>query len=101
MNVIITDSAHENMLQIGRWIADDNPARALSFVSELEECCKTLGDMPYAYPVVPRYEAYAVRRRIYRNYLIFYSIDGDNIYVLHVLNARQDVEAILFPCEPI
>jgi toxin ParE1/3/4 len=53
--------------------------------------------MPRAYPLVPRYEHLGVRRRSYRDYLIFYRIAGGRIEVLHVLHGARDYEPILFP----
>lgn len=96
MRVVITDAAWSDMYHIGRWIKDDNPSRALTFVLELEERCKRLADMPRSFPLVPRYEHSGVRRRPHGNYSIFYRIGVDEVEVLHVLNSAQDFEAILF-----
>jgi plasmid stabilization system protein ParE len=46
---------------------------------------------------VPRYQQSGVRRRIHGNYLIFYSVRGVDIFVLHVLHGAMDYESILFP----
>lgn len=53
MKVRITGAAWENMLHIGRWIKDDNPARAETFVRELYERCEALGHMPRSFPLLP------------------------------------------------
>ena len=97
MIVVITEAAEADLEQIGDWIAADNPARALTFVSELRERCQGLAAYPRAYPLVPRYEQIGIRRRAYRDYLIFYRIAGGRIEVLHVLHGARDYEAILFP----
>jgi plasmid stabilization system protein ParE len=39
MKLVITDEAKADLRQISEWIAEDNPARALSFVDELEDRC--------------------------------------------------------------
>lgn len=52
--------------------------------------------MADAYPLVPRYEHTKVRRRPFRNYLIFYRVAQNRVDILHVLNSAQDFEAILF-----
>ena len=52
MNVIITEAAYDDLLQIGRTIKHDNPVRAESFVAVLFDRCQSLGDMPRAYPLL-------------------------------------------------
>ena len=99
MNVVFTDAALADLEHIGDYIARDNPSRAVTFVDELVGHCRRLGDMPRAFPLVPRYEREGVRRLPHGNYLIFYRIGFDSVDILHVLNGAQDVEAVLFPGE--
>jgi len=58
---------------------------------------EALGEIPEAFPLVPRYESYGVRRRPYGNYLIFHEIIRDMVFITHILHGAQDYEAILFP----
>jgi toxin ParE1/3/4 len=97
MKVVITAAAKADLAEIGDFIKMDNPDRAITFISELLDRCRSLGDMPRAYPLVPRYERFGVRRRVYRNYLIFYRINENQIEVLHVLDGARDYESLLFP----
>jgi toxin ParE1/3/4 len=97
MIVVITGAAEADLETIGDWIAGDNPARALTFVQELRHRCETLVDAPSGYALVPRFEHIGIRRRVYRDYLIFYRVVGDTIEVLHVLHGARDYESILFP----
>jgi toxin ParE1/3/4 len=97
MKVDITSAAEVDLEAIADYIARDNPVRALSFVRELFECCLDIGDMPEAWPVVPRYEHHRIRRRVHGRYLIFYRVAKDRITILHVLNGAMDVDGILFP----
>ncbi|WP_349958079.1 type II toxin-antitoxin system RelE/ParE family toxin [Rhizobium sp. ZPR3] len=99
MKVRITDAAWENMLHIGRWIKQDNPARAETFVRELYDRCEALEDMPRAFPLLPGREDAGIRRRPYGDYLIFYRIADDAVEVLHVLHGAVDYERLLFPDE--
>jgi toxin ParE1/3/4 len=46
---------------------------------------------------VPRYEDFGVRRRVHKNYLIFYRIGIDTFDVLHVLHGALNYAALLFP----
>ncbi len=99
MKVVITEAAYADLLQIGRTIQADNPARAVTFVDELHDRCRRLGSMPLAYPLLPNWEASGVRRRPYRNYLIFYRVTATSVEILHVLHGARDYEAILFPSD--
>lgn len=69
-------------------------------MAELLDSCQRLAEMPRAFPLVPRYEDSGVRRRSHGRYLIFYHIDGDQLYVIRVLHGAQDYESLLFPDEP-
>ena len=56
-----------------------------------------LGDMPRAFPLVPRYEHTGVRRLPHGNYLIFYRVAETQVEILHILNGAQNYEPLLFP----
>ncbi len=97
MKVIITPAAEADLETIADYIARDNPRRALSFVRELREASLALAEFPEAYPLLPRYELYGVRRKVYGNYLVFYEIVASTIFIIHILNGAQDHGSILFP----
>jgi plasmid stabilization system protein ParE len=45
MRVVVSEAAYADLLDIGRAIARDNPARAISFVDKLHErCMKVIDD---------------------------------------------------------
>lgn len=95
MIVVLTAEAERDLEAIGDYIAQDNPGRALTFVRDLREQCEGLVDFPKRFPLVPRYEPYGVRRRVFGNYAIFYRADADRVVVLHILHGARDYEAIL------
>lgn len=97
MIVVLTDQAQIELESIGDYIAADNPARALTFVRELRGQCEGLADMGRAFSLVPRFEKYGIRRRVFGNYLIFYRVDADRITVLHILHGAMDYASLLFP----
>lgn len=96
MIVRLSAEAEGDLERIGDYIAQDNPRRALSFVLELRDACMSLADMPLAFPLVPRYERYGVRRRVHGNYLIFYRVDADEAAIIRVLHGAMGYAAILF-----
>ena len=97
MIVLISAQAEADLERIGDHIAEDNPQRASGFIHELLERCERLTETPHGFSLVPRYEHTGVRRRPYRNYLIFYRVGEERVEILHILNGAQDFESILFP----
>ena len=97
MIVQLTAEAEYDLETIGDHIARDNPARALTFLQELRSKCLGLADMPERFPLVPRYEATGVRRRVHGDYLIFYRVDSEKVAIIHILHGAQNYSAILFP----
>lgn len=97
MEVCLTDTAIGDLESIGDWIAADSPARAAAFVSLLRDRCLQLGEVPLAFPIVPRFGKWEVRRRPVGDYLIFYRIRRSHVEVLHVLHGARDYESLLFP----
>jgi addiction module RelE/StbE family toxin len=97
MKVVFTAEAKAGLREIALYIARDNKARSLSFVRELRAKAQQLGDMPRAFPLVPRYEHHGIRRRPFRDYLIFYRVEDDRIAIVHILHGARDYEALLFP----
>ena len=99
MKVILTEAARADLQVIGDHIAQDNPARARSFVKELIASAQAIGDAPRSSPLVPRSERFGVRRRVHGAYLIFYRAEKKQVAVLHILHGARDYEALLFPPE--
>jgi plasmid stabilization system protein ParE len=67
MKIVITAAAKADLIDIGNFIRPHNPERAATFVDELLDRCFTLVNMPRAYPLVPRYEKWGIRRCVYRD----------------------------------
>lgn len=97
MIVQLTAEAERDLEQIGDYIAQDNPERAISFLRELRAKCLDLANTPRGFPLVPRYETQGVRRRVHGNYLIFYRVEPETVVVVHILHGATDYGAILFP----
>ena len=100
MIVGLSAEAERDLEDIGDYIARDNPRRALSFVVELRSKCLGLAEAPEAYPLVPRYEALGVRRRVHGAYVIFFVVAPDRVTVLHVLHGARDFPSLLFRDDP-
>jgi plasmid stabilization system protein ParE len=97
VNVVLTAAAEADLEEIGDWIAQDNPRRALSFVTELRESCDGLAVHPRRFALVERYRAHGVRRRVHGAYLILYVAETQQVSVLRILHGARDFEPLLFP----
>lgn len=64
MRVVLSDEAKADLEDIGDYIAKRSPLRALSFIMELETKARELGEMPLAFPLVPRYDHHDIRRQL-------------------------------------
>jgi plasmid stabilization system protein ParE len=95
MKLVFTDEAKIDLVEIGRWIARHNPARAPSFVDEIIARCIKLAGIPHAYPLIPRHGNSSLRR--VGQYVVVYRITTDAVEIVHVLHGARDVESILFP----
>jgi toxin ParE1/3/4 len=96
MRVIFSAQAKVSLRGIALYIARDNKPRAISFVGELRRKANDIGRNPLAYPLVPRFAERGIRRRVFRDYLIFYRADDEAVYIVHILHGAQDYEALLF-----
>jgi toxin ParE1/3/4 len=99
MIVHLSTQAKEDLAEIGDYIKQRNPSRAVSFVDELLDCCGSIADMPRAHPLIPRYETHGIRRCVHDRYLIFYRVNEDLVEVIRILQGARDYESMLFGAE--
>jgi addiction module RelE/StbE family toxin len=97
VKVRFSRAAKSDLLSIGDYIAQDSPRRALEFVRALREQALRIGETPLAYPLIARFSAQGVRRRVFADYLILYRIEADVVYVVRILHGARDVESLLAP----
>jgi hypothetical protein len=55
--------------------------------------------VPRAFPFIPGYEHYGIRRHSFRDYLIFHRIEDRRISIVPVVHGARDHEALLVPEE--
>lgn len=99
MRVQLTIAARQDLLAIGDHIATGNPIRARTFMQELRNKAQELGEMPRAFPLVPRFERHALRRRAHGLYLIFYIVMETKVLVIRILHGARDYSRLLLPEE--
>lgn len=84
--------AEADLLHIAGYIARDNPARARSFVGELEQSCAELLGFPDTGRARPDLTD-DLRSKPHRNYLIFYTPSDHLVRIERILHGARDVEA--------
>lgn len=91
----ITPAAEEDIESIGDYIAQDNPARAVTFIQEFHETFSQLAQMPQSSPRRPRLGP-DIRMRPVGNYLIYYRPIAEGVEIVRVLHAARDMDSDQF-----
>lgn len=88
----VSEPAENDLLDIVRYISSQlsAPISALHLMEILEEAMMSLTDMPHRCPIVAddRLSQMGYRKLTVKNYVVFFSIDANNMVV--------DVERILY-----
>lgn len=95
MRVRISRSAAAELAAIGDWIAEDNPARATTFVRELSARCMSLANRPNRFPVAQRVGGQEFRKVSHKSYLIFYVVLEDRVEIVHIVHGARDWTALI------
>jgi len=95
MRLVFADEAEQDLEQIGDYIAEDNPIRAVSFVKELRAACYGLLEAPLRFAALEGLEAKGYRRRIHGRYAIVYTIAEQDVLIVRVLSVAMDLKSIL------
>ena len=90
MRVAISPLAERDLEAIGDYIADDNPARAVSFVAELRDQCATIAKAPQAYRLRPELGE-GVRSCAHGNYVVFFTVTKARLTIVRVLHGAMDI----------
>lgn len=95
----VMPTAREGLLEIGEYIALDNPARAITFIDEITDSLqKNLSIFPYSGKVADDIEAdQEIRMWSHGNYISYYRVVEEKqlVEVLYVFNASRDMQALI------
>ena len=95
--LVYSAQALADLDEIFDFIAADNPARARSYIEEIQRTCRTLADAPLigtARPdLQPGLRIMTFRRRV----VIAYSVRDDQLEILRVFSGGRDYETIMGP----
>lgn len=98
MKVRITRQATADLDAIAEWIGRDNPLRAISFVAELLDRCRSLSDLsdyPDRFPIHRELRGETVRKLAHQHHAILYVRLADRVEVVHVVHGARDLDALI------
>ncbi|MEF2253041.1 type II toxin-antitoxin system RelE/ParE family toxin [Ralstonia solanacearum] len=99
MRLAITPLAEQDLESIADYIAQDNPARAFTFVRDLRGQCERLVLNPPGYRLRPELGD-GMRSCTYGRYVIFFVATPDEVIVIRILHGARDLPAVFHPDEP-
>jgi addiction module RelE/StbE family toxin len=89
MKLLWTEKARRDLLAIGRYIAQDNPRAARSWLERLRIHAKKAAMNPLAGRTVPEFSNTEIREVILRNYRIVYRVCDKAIHILTVFESHR------------
>ncbi|HPA76617.1 MAG TPA: type II toxin-antitoxin system RelE/ParE family toxin [Deltaproteobacteria bacterium] len=97
-DVIWSETAEKDLISIIEFIAEDNPAKANEIYLSIKKKAARLYTYPERSRIVPELQDQGImqyRELIIPPWRIMYRVSEKNVYVLTVLDARQNVEDVL------
>lgn len=93
MLLSITPLAAQDLEEIGDYIAQDNPLRAVEFLTELQSHCETILRNPEGYRLRQELSK-TMRSCSHGNYVIFYESDQRGVSIVRILHGGRELPKI-------
>lgn len=100
MRAVLTRAAVGDLADIARYIGRDSIPAARRFTAALERRALAVGRNPRIYPFAEGLEDLKIRRRPYRDYLIFFAEQGGDVDMLRIVSGARDWRALFKKPEP-
>ncbi len=94
--LVILPAARADLIEIGDYIALDDPERAASFVAEIEARMRAAAERPMSFPARDELHE-GLRAARHGRYLIFFVEQGDEVQVVRVLHGARDLPRAFEP----
>jgi addiction module RelE/StbE family toxin len=91
MNVVLSSEALRMLDEIERFIAQDNPQRAIEFIDRLLEKGDSIASFPEIGSVVPEFSRSDIREILVGNYRIVYRTTPSQIVILTVFDGHRSM----------
>jgi toxin ParE1/3/4 len=93
MTYRLSGRARRDLVQIWRYIANDNEPAADRFIDLITQRLELLGENPYAGrsrdELRPGYRSFPVGQ-----YVVFYRLSESRVEIMHILHGKRDIEAL-------
>jgi toxin ParE1/3/4 len=89
-------AAREDLTTIALFIAEDNPARAESFVAELEAKARLLAEWPQSYPTRDDISP-GLRAAVHGRYLLLYRDLEHEVRIIRIVHGARDLPPMFRP----
>jgi toxin ParE1/3/4 len=94
VRVELSGFVERDLEEIADWIAEDNPRRAVTFVQEIREAFRRIGEGPFHYQLRPDIGEDA-RPSVVGNYVVLFRIDDPAVRIERVGYGGRDLPSIL------
>lgn len=91
--LVILPAARADLIEIGDFIAQDNPSRALSFLAEIKARMQQAAERPESFPARDDVRA-GLRSARHGRYLIFFLETREEVQVVRVMHGARDLPRI-------
>lgn len=92
MNIIISNTAHQNILNISKYLAKSSYKNAIETSNKIHLKISNLKYSPYIGRYVPELEDKHFRELIYKNYRIVYTIHNNYIHIHFIVSRFQNLK---------
>jgi len=91
MKVYLSDDADADLLVIHSYLAERNPAAALSLAREFQATFVRLSRFPF----IGRDRSHLMSgvRSLVLGYVVFYRLEADRVTVLRIMDGRRDIDS--------
>lgn len=96
--VIWSHVAEKDLKNIIEYVAEDSPVNASNVFKKIRQKASSLYNLPERGRIVPEFREHGIlqyRELIISPWRVIYRISGRNVYVLSILDSRQNIEDIL------
>ncbi|MFN2366688.1 MAG: type II toxin-antitoxin system RelE/ParE family toxin [Desulfurivibrionaceae bacterium] len=91
-----SETAVRDLIAIRRYIAEDKPVAAKTWIARLKSRARNAGHSPGSGRIVPEFSNETIREFIEGNYRIVYQVHADYVSIVTIFEAHR-----LFPTETV
>jgi toxin ParE1/3/4 len=89
--LVYSPESSKDLIDIGRYIARENPGRSVFFVRELRAQCQKIKETPKIYRKRPEL-GQGIRSCAYGNYMLVFYEEPGLVRVLRILHGAMDIQ---------